>query len=233
MNRHPYDTPESDFPHKTHDLSALSRYFHDASAFTTIGTMGRAAPLGLHDSKTDIAKAYTSISELPDLSLSDLLLRKAKNLDYSSIDFDRFGIVCEFPDCYFTILQVPPSEANGKVHHTRFVWCLKRAIGIHLVTEWESLPKQLIGGGCVVATGSTDGWWHSHSAVLMRLRQNIAGPIRSILALKLSKGEIIKTINHAAEFTVQEVYRTMKKSEEEEVKAAESAMNEFTVLGEQ
>jgi hypothetical protein len=228
--RYSYHTPESEFPHKTHDLSDLSQHYLDTTAFLNGVSMGTPAFLGLHGNKPDldIAKTYALISAK--IPISTWLTKNSELIDHSTIDFDYQGILCETAGRHLVVVQEPPSEATGNKTRRRIGWSPKDLIGKHLFSEWESIPKKLIGEYCIVATGSTEGWWQSHSEIIMQVRQMIAQHLPSIFELKLPVDKVMARVDVIARAAAEFVYRGLEEQEERKAKAAESAMREFTTL---
>jgi hypothetical protein len=225
-----YDTPEPEFPHITHDLSDLSQHYLDATAFAPAVSMGTAALLGLHGNNPtlDIAEAYASISAAT--PTSKYLTTKPEIRDHTSFDFDCQGILCEVANRYFVVVQEPPGQATGNKTRQRFGWPPKNTIGRHLVMEWESIPKKRIGEYCIVATGSTEGWWQSHSEIIMEVRRVLAQHMPSILELKLPLHKVMAHVDVIARTATHSFYRGLEKNKEREAKAAESVVKEFTTL---
>jgi hypothetical protein len=225
-----YQTPESEFPHRTHDLSDLSQHYLDATAFANKVSMGAPALWGLHGNNPDldIARTYALVSA--NIPISTWLTEKHELKDYSAMDLDYQGILCETTGRYFIVIQEPPSEATGNKTRRRMGWVPKHLTGRHLSLEWESIPKKLIGEYCIVATGSTEGWWQSHSEIIMQVRQMIAQQMPSILEPKLPVDKIMARVDFVATTATEAVYRGLEKQEERKAKEAESAMREFTTL---
>jgi hypothetical protein len=221
---HSRTTVEPEFPHKTHDLSVLSQHYLDVTAFTPNVSMGTATRL--HPSRTNITETFDSIPAKL-LCSKDLLQPAFNYLDHHIPDFDRVGIICECKDKYLIIVEVTRDEKDKDEDTIRHGWLEKRHVGMYFISEWESLSTQRIGEHCIVATGSTDGWWHSHSKILMDIRSAVVRRLTS--RAKLTEKLIMAYLNGPVGGDIKAVYRAARIREEEVARKAESAMNEFTV----
>jgi hypothetical protein len=227
--KRPYDTPQSDFPHTTHDLSALSRCYLDTSAFTRSVSMGAAARYGLHGSYPDfdVDQAYASLASrfLP----TKTLLSAPEPLFDHSMDYNSSGVLCQVTNLYLLVMQEDPSQADGYKIRRRLTWLPKDGVSSFDLQEWESIPRQLIGKYCLVATGSTEGWWYVHSEIIMYIRTAIAHHMWPYAKLP-TKEQAWKCIDAIARLGAEGYYRNLEKQEEKKAKEAESALREFTIL---
>jgi hypothetical protein len=186
-----------------------------------------------------------------------LLNHDAVNMAHAHLEFDRLGVIFEYRGFYFTItpaLSGNTLNANEGVYRG---WVTKDHLDVYslctckwdtspgkligLLSEWESVPKIRFGENCIAATGSTSGWWHVHSQVVMSLRTAIAVSARNLEQMrqhtKIVMPDQMFRAMLAKEFSrvVDAVYGILRVKGEKKKEAlrrqAESAMNEFTTLG--
>jgi hypothetical protein len=220
---------EPEYLLKTHDLSALSRYYLDVTAFTPRVSMGAATKL--HDSKLNITETYNSIREASHSSNFLINTGGFSWKDHPTPDFDRMGIICEYKDKYCVVFEASRCEADNDEDTIRTAWVDKRLVGMHLISEWNSLSTWRANEHYIFATGSTCGWWHPHSKILMLVRRFVARRLRS--QPKLTDKYVAAYLVGPVCGDVLAVYRAARMRKEELAREAESAMREFTVVEEQ
>jgi hypothetical protein len=216
--KRPYETPQSEFPHTTHDLSALSRCYLDTTAFTRNVSMSAAARYGLHDSNPDLDADRSYASLASNFPPTKTLLNASEPVFHHWFDY-----------AYLVVGQEDPSKANGYKSRRRMTWRPKGGVSNFDLQEWESIPRQLIGKYCMVATGSTEGWWHMHSEIIMYIRTAIAHHMWPYAKLP-TKEQAWKCIDAIARLGAEGYYRNLEKQEEKKAEEAESALREFTIL---
>jgi hypothetical protein len=227
--KRPYETPQSEFPHTTHDLSALSRCYLDTTAFTRNVSMSAAARYGLHDSNPDLDADRSYASLASNFPPTKTLLNAPKPVFHHWFDYDSRAVLCQVTNAYLVVGQEDPSKANGYKSRRRMTWRPKGGVSNFDLQEWESIPRQLIGKYCMVATGSTEGWWHMHSEIIMYIRTAIAHHMWPYAKLP-TKEQAWKCIDAIARLGAEGYYRNLEKQEEKKAEEAESALREFTIL---
>lgn len=164
-------TPESEYPHETHDISTLSHYFLEITAFTPANSMYTALEMRdnlngktVNECYADVTAKFNAAKELDD-----------GRKDYDIHNPDRVGILIEYDGMFYTLLE--PFSAvtiTDDVRGSRYGWLERHEIDMHLLCEWESIPKQRIGTKFIAAATipeETDGgWWHVHSENITALR---------------------------------------------------------------
>jgi len=150
--------PEPEYPHLTHDMNALSHYFLETTAFN--GRVSMSTADALRRSGKTISECYASISK-SNQSPAPMFATRTQIVDLTDLNYDRIGILFEYHNHYYVIVNGPPEKATP--HGVTHGFLAKDRVGMPLIYEWESIPKRLVAPGCFGATGSTEGWWHVHS----------------------------------------------------------------------
>jgi hypothetical protein len=104
----------------------------------------------------------------------------AKELDdgrkeYDFHNPDRVGILIEYDGMYYTLLRpLPATSSTDDERGSRYAWLERHEIDMHLLCEWESIPKKRVGTKFIAAATSPEGldggWWHVHSENITALR---------------------------------------------------------------
>jgi hypothetical protein len=238
MENYLYQTPQPEYPHITHELNTRSHCFREATSFIPSACKELDANPHYHGSNVPKCDAVSNPSPV---ATTQLLSNDHATIDYSLQNHDCTGILFEYRDYYFTIMLAPP-DINAKESVYRG-WLEKKHIGIHLLCEWESIPKYRIGENCIVATGSMEGWWHIHSKTVMSLRTGITGKVRAVEKArqeaknKVTDERFMAALNQEFGKVVDTVYAALRVTEGKKraklEASAETAMREFTLLEEQ
>jgi hypothetical protein len=206
--------------------------------------------------------AYLTVEDFHDNAThfafpTQLLKDNALIMDNAHLGFDRLGVIFEYCGLYFTIIPASSSNIPNANEGVFRGWVTKEHLDMYslctckwdpspgkvigLLSEWESIPKMRFGESCIAAIGSTEGWWHVHSQVVMKLRTAIAVRARKLEqmrqnAKKVMPDQMFRAVL-AKEFSrvVDAVYGTLRVKGEEKTetlrKETESAMNDLTMLG--
>jgi hypothetical protein len=160
------ETPVPEYPHESHDISTLSHYLLEVTAFTP-GDMRSALRMRDTMNSKTVDEYYTDICAN---------FMATKTLDFGKTkhairDPDRVGILLEHEDMYYTVMD------NSFTDGTRCQdcgWLEAHQIDMHVLCEWASLPKKIIGTDFIAAAtfpdGGGGGWWHVHGKMIASLR---------------------------------------------------------------
>lgn len=160
------DTPVSKYPHESHDISILSHYLLEVTAFAP-GDMRSALRMRDTMNSKTVDEYYTDISAN---------FKATKTLDFGKIkhvirDPDRVGIILEHEYMYYTVMV----SDDGRDQECG--WLKANQIDMHLLCEWASLPKRIIGTDFIAAAtfpdGGGGGWWHVHGEMITFLRATL------------------------------------------------------------
>ncbi|KAF1920440.1 hypothetical protein BDU57DRAFT_561571 [Ampelomyces quisqualis] len=192
------EAPESESPHERHESNALSHYLLEVTAFTPEGSTQTA--LAMRDtlnSKT-IEESYATISA----NLNAPNKRDASRTEYATRDPDRVGILIEHDGRYLTVLETMSEDSLPDDRRSSWCgWLARHQIDMHLLCEWECIPKKLVGLNFITAArvpeGADRGWWHVHSERITFLRDAVGEEAvlaergRDIVLVALSEKEFL------------------------------------------
>jgi hypothetical protein len=225
-------TPEPEYPHKTHDSSALSYHFLNATAFSAQVSMNSADHL--RRSGKDISACYSAISAR-NTSAAPLLASRTAVIDYSTINYDRTGILFEYREHFYVVLEAAVGKDAARSRGIECGFLHRSRLGMPLVYEWESMPKRRACQYGVGASGSARGWWNVHSRTMMRLRNLILSAARNVevqrSVMEKPYAEILfrKQLESQFKRVVNAHYGTLRVQEKKALEEVESAWEEFMV----
>jgi hypothetical protein len=220
--------------------NTLAHFFLESNMLTPWVNMGSANHIRRRYKDTSLLQPdpykYIGINT-PFIALFNAAIRCVPE---GTIDFDRNGILYEYGDVFFTVLEALTEDKMGATKKTlRCGWLTNELLGPYLQQEWQSLPKIRIGAKGSAAYGLEDSRWHVHSMTIQSLREAIAGEAqeidskRSTSQLRLSEGLFTKTLEFNFGRIVETYYRSMRIREEQATKEAQSAIDEFCVPDEE
>lgn len=183
----------------------------------------------------DTSEAYQDISmTTPFIPLFSAIA--ARPVPESEINFDRNGILYEYGDRFFTLLEILTEDDKGTtIYRIRADWLPKTYVGPYMQQEWQSLHNIRLGAKGSAACGCKEDRWHAHSVIIQNLRYCIASDARTIhLNYSLAKQKptdfvYINTLTAAFRRIVESYYNSLKIRDELAAKEAQSAMEEFMV----
>jgi hypothetical protein len=207
---------------------------------------------GLANGKeTDIVAGYPTPAELfltspattpeptpkPTWRPNAYFYRLIADFDPNNVDLNKVGILYEYKDVYFVVLEIP--YIKGGMNKFRRTYMKREEVGPYLRLEWEALPKvgdRERGYGAASAEGS----WAGYSGMVQKMRMECveatgtaANEARNYkdrygkgMDAEMYKGLLETCIRRP----VDTLYVPMAMEEAQKKKEAEELFEEFMVL---